>query len=774
VITSDATQAVLAAQLRSVFPGAQEIARLMEDFPPVRHTPRDTAMDERAIAWVDPNIFKVFPLPVLAGNLDTALDQPDTAVITRAMARKYFGRDLPVGDTLQLQAGVPPPPGSPPQPPGTPAPWHTVRITAVLKDLPSNTNLTTEMFVSGRSAYAGLAILDSRPPAFGNVSTQTFARLKPGVTAADLQSALDKAGGPENQLFSRLTAGSSFAFHAVPVSEAHLAPPPSLTAVTIKPTGSRPVAYGIAGVGALIVLVAAINFVTLMTARAARRGIEVGIRKATGAQQADLMLQFIGEALLQVAFAAVIGVLLAELLLPAFNAFIQRSLSLNFLADPALLLGAAAVAVTVGLLAAVYPALVLSSFRPALVLKGGVVQASGSPMARSSLVVVQFAILVGLIVTTTTVYRQTQFALGRGLGNVDSKLIVGIITPCNNAFPDEVRKLPGVAAAACSSLNALNTPNAKNIVPVQVGGGRQVNFDVAPVDFGFLETYTVHPIAGRLFSRQYGQDNVMANPQNTAAPSVVINETAQPRLLQSQDGRRPPDEMAGAASGAARRAAGTCGPVFVRDHRRGPGCAEDRARASRSHLLLRVAEGDERADDPYEWPGHPRHGQGHRRHLEAGQRRPAAAGAIPVAVPPDPLPRPDHPGRYRRHLRRPRRADRVPGPVRPLRLHHRAAHQGDRGAQGHGRRHPAGRAATALAVHHPGAGRHRRRHTARLFRHELVAARLHLPRDPVGRDLRGGGRGGGGDRLGDGFLPVVHGRPRQAGGRAEVRIGQYA
>ena len=110
-------------------------------------------------------------------------------------------------------------------------------------------------------------------------------------------------------------------------------------------------------------------------------------------------------------------------------------------------------ALVVGLLAAVYPALVLSSFRPAMVLKGGVAQASGSPIARSSLVVVQFAILVGLIVTTTTVYRQTQFALGRGLGDVDSKLIVGIITPCNNAFPDEVRKLPGVAAAACSSLN---------------------------------------------------------------------------------------------------------------------------------------------------------------------------------------------------------------------------------------------------------------------------------------------------------------------------------
>jgi putative ABC transport system permease protein len=485
-------------------------------------------MDERAIAWADPNFFKVFPMPVLAGSLEGALDQPDTAVITHAMARKYFGADRPVGQTLQLQAGVPPPPGSPPRAPGTPAPWHTVRITAVLADLPANTNLTTEIYVSGRSAYSPLTVMDSRPPNWGSVVTYTFVRLKPGSVAGDLQGKIDQAAGPARDLFSRL-AGSSFTLHAVPLSEAHFTAS-SLTAVNVKPTGSRAIAYGMAGIGALIVLVAAINFVTLMTARAARRAVEVGIRKATGAQRADLMVQFIGEALLQVAISALIAIGLAELLLGPFNAFIKRNLTLNFFTDPALLLGVVVVALVVGLLAAVYPALVLSSFRPALVLKGGAARAAGSPVARSSLVVVQFAILVALIVTTTTVYRQTQYALARGLGNVDSKLIVGIITPCNNAFPEEVRKLPGVAAAACSSLNALNTPNAKSITPVQVAAGRQVNFDTAPVDFGFLETYTVRPVAGRLFSRQYGQDNVMAdvmaNPQSTAAPTVIINETA--------------------------------------------------------------------------------------------------------------------------------------------------------------------------------------------------------------------------------------------------------
>ncbi len=521
-MNSDITQSALAGQLKIALPGAT-VARLSEAFPPLRHRPGDAGVDERNFAWADPDIFKVFPLPVLAGDLSTALQQPDTVVITRRVARKYFGRDLPIGDTLQVQAGTPPPPGSPPPAPGS-APWHPLRVTAVLKDLPSNTNLTTEIFASGRSAYSFLTILDARP-SLGNISTYTFIRLSPRQTDADLQRALPIVSKPEQDTFGKFTPGSKYAFHAVPLAEVHLTPP-GLTAVTSKPTGSRGVAYAIAGVGALIVLVAAINFVTLMTARAARRAVEVGVRKAAGAKRTDLMIQFIGEALIQVVFSVLIAVGLGELLVGPFSAFVQRELALDFLHDLPLTAGIAVAALCVGLAASIYPALVLSSFRPAAVLKGGLFQVSGSAAARQALVVIQFAILIGLIVTTATVYRQTQFALARGLGSADSKLIARVIGPCNNAFPDEVRKLPGVAAAACSSVNALSTPNGKNIVDIHVGGGRRASFDVAPVDFGFFELYGVRPLAGRLFSRDHGEDNVLVDPKSTSMPTVVINETA--------------------------------------------------------------------------------------------------------------------------------------------------------------------------------------------------------------------------------------------------------
>jgi putative ABC transport system permease protein len=520
----DLNQSVLASQLRAVFPGAQSVARLEQSFLPVKHRPQDSAADERSFAWADPNIFDVFALPVLAGDLKTALQQPDTVVITRQVARKYFHRDLPIGDTLLVQTTTPPPPGSDPLTPGNTA-WHPLRVTAVLKDLPSNTNLANEIFASGRSAYSDLAVQDSRPPQYGGVSTFTFVRLFPKTSPADLQRALDLATQPESALANRFNPGSKWLFHGVPLAESHLTQA-GLTAAQVKPVGSRSVAYGMAGVGAMIVLVAAINFVTLMTARAARRGVEVGVRKAAGARRADLMIQFIGEALIQVAFAVVVALVLSTLLIKPFSAFVQRELALNVLTDPLLLPGVLGAGLVIGFAASFYPALVLSSFRPAAVLKGGVIQTSGSPLARSALVVLQFAILVGLIVTTTTIERQTRYALSRGLGTVDSKLIVGVFSPCKDAFAAEVRKLPGVAAAACSSMNALATPNASNLTTVELGAGRKATFEVAPVDFGFFELYGVKPLAGRLFLSNRGEDRVLDDLKTAAQPTVIINETA--------------------------------------------------------------------------------------------------------------------------------------------------------------------------------------------------------------------------------------------------------
>jgi putative ABC transport system permease protein len=528
---SNVTQTVLASQIKAALPEAEAVARLWGGSigPPMKHLPEEAGANENALAWVDPDIFKVLPLPALAGDPSTALQQPDTVVLTRGMARKYFHRDLPIGDTLLVQMGKEQGPGEDPTPPDA-TDWHALKVTAVLKDLPSNTNLTTEVFVSGRSAFSPLARADSRPPNYGGVALLTFVRLPPKTSRHDLQRALDAATKPESALAARFTPGSRWLFQGVPLAEVHLSDPGRLSSEG-KPVGSRSAAYGIAGVGALIVLVAAINFVTLMTARAARRGVEVGVRKAAGAGRGHLIAQFVGEALIQVAFAALIAAGTAEALLPAFNVFVHRGVALDFIRDPVLLAGFVGSALAVGLLAAIYPAFVLSGFRPALVLKGGPIRASGSPMSRTALVVVQFAILIGLIAATITLYRQTRYALAQGLGTVDARLMLSVLSRCDGAFPKEVRKLPGVAGAACSSYNALNTPNASWLTSAQRGSGPVMSFTQVPVDYGFFELYGISAAAGRLFQRDHGEDGALARDRNgPVMPTVIINETAARKL----------------------------------------------------------------------------------------------------------------------------------------------------------------------------------------------------------------------------------------------------
>jgi putative ABC transport system permease protein len=276
-------------------------------------------------------------------------------------------------------------------------------------------------------------------------------------------------------------------------------------------------------------VIAGINFVTLMTARAARRAVEVGVRKATGARRSDLVVQFMGEALIYVAAAMVVAVVAAELTLPSVNAFLQRNLRFDYLGDPRVFGALAAAALLTAVLAGAYPALILSSFRPAAALKGGAGLSTGSASVRQGLVIAQFAILIGLIVMTATIYRQTRFVLNDAL-RVDADQVLRLPGPCNSVFDRESRSVAGVKAVACASgpALALGTRQAGAVAP-----DRSVRtLYVAPVGVGFFELHGLKPMAGRFFSRSRGEDVVLdrsdASPDERARmnPNIVLNESA--------------------------------------------------------------------------------------------------------------------------------------------------------------------------------------------------------------------------------------------------------
>ena len=503
-IESDSTPALLGPALKLDFPQVQFAARLTGgDFPPAVQR-GNFSVAERNLVWADPDFFRIMPLPSIAGDLASSLDAPDSVVLTRAVARKYFGRDAPLGGILLIDK-------------------HAMRVTAVLENLPSNTHLDADIFASGRSAFSALTQYEKVDTPLNNV-VATYVRLRPGTSLSVLGPQLPGFVRRHYPLdrFSKSWAKTKVVIHPVPLTAIHLRPS---TQGAFKAPGDTTVMAAIAAVGVLIVLVAAINFITLMTARAGRRAVEVGVRKAVGASRTDLIVQFMGEALLYVIFAVVLAVAIAELAMPAFNALLQRRIAFDYATNPMLAAAIGGAGLLLALCAGAYPALVLSAFRPANVLKGGAPQTPGGGAVRQALVIVQFAVLIGLILAAITIARQTYYALNQGMRvNKDQVLFVAA-NPCTDRLRDAVLAVPGVQRAACASVFALNLSNTLDDASV---GGRHETVAIAPVDFGFFEVYDVKPLAGRLFDQNRPSDGFLGDSQ--VNPPVVINETAVRRL----------------------------------------------------------------------------------------------------------------------------------------------------------------------------------------------------------------------------------------------------
>lgn len=498
----DRSEVRMAEWLRSDFSSIESAARLSKTpiaEPPIAGIRHGDVEGNERFYWADPNIFAVLPLPAIAGDLSTALERPDGLVLTRRMGRKYFGRDDPIGETIELDR------------------QHSMTVTAVLADLPSDTHLNFDFLASGKAAFSDLTRLDGLPPLRGGMQAFTYFRLKPGADIAQVRNAMPEfleRHGVTASIKPATDTGAKITFPLFPIADIHLSK--GMLNFLMKPRGNPTTVYALGAVGFLLILVAGINFVSLMTARAARRAVEVGIRKVSGAMRRQLALQFIGESVIYVSIGLALATGLVAALLPGFNAYLQRdSIALDLWRDGLLaLLGAALV---IGVLAGIYPAVVLPSFHPAAVLKGGAIKNVGSAAVRRGLVVLQFALLIGLLLASLIVFRQTSFAFNEGM-RLDSSETLLVRTTCAAPFKERVRQLQGVRAAACSSAMALNYE--RQVADIPRADGTAVPLDLAVVDFGFFELYGVSPAAGRLFSRDQGLDS------GDSPSSMIINETA--------------------------------------------------------------------------------------------------------------------------------------------------------------------------------------------------------------------------------------------------------
>jgi putative ABC transport system permease protein len=446
------------------------------------------------IYWADPEFFEIFRFPAEQGDLLTALQRPDGVVLTRSAAREFFGRDRVVGETFLLDHE------------------HTMRVAAVIQDLPSNTHFKFAMIGSSRAEFCPTAALDRAPAGAQKPwDSNTYFRLSPGVTLASVHAALDQFIEEHRPPPGKRTGMKTF-LPVMPITAIHMAP---TGAAAMRDHGSVDMLYAIGGVGVLILIVSIINFVNLSTARAARRRVEVAVRKAVGATRGQLIVQFMGEASLYAALGAILAVCVVELALPEFNRLAGTDFTFDYWQHPDLLLWAGGLTLLVGLLAGAYPALVLGSINPVSALKGGPVRAGG--LLRGALVTAQFTVLIGLLSTIIVVFEQTSLAKEQ-LGLLETRGVFAIDTDCREFSLDRVRALPGVIAAGCSESAPVGFVKRRSYGVVHAGVSSPYRREV--VGSGFFEAYGLKPVAGRLFSPDRVAD----------AQSVILNMTAVTRF----------------------------------------------------------------------------------------------------------------------------------------------------------------------------------------------------------------------------------------------------
>ena len=472
---------------------------------------------------VDPNFLDVIKLPLVKGDRAAALHLPDAAVISERAAKKYFGNADPIGKTLTVSG----------------KPWYgsdqtrqeTMVVKAVMRDLPANSQLSGD-FLLPNNSKADL-MPDEEKQAWGNINSYGYVELRKGANATQLLPKLDA-------LMDRSVADVLRTMHVNLKGSQILAPTLTLfwdAHLTtdryggMTPAGSWATVYGFAVIGVLILLVACFNFTNLATARAMIRAREISLRKVMGARRRQLILQFLGESVLTALIALVLALALAEILLPLFDRLSGAPIQFSYSGDWGLILAAGGMAVLAGLIGGAYPALVLSRFRPALVLRTNRSGLSGSGVLRAALVVLQFAVSIGLGIAALVVFEQVSFARDMDMGfNRDNIVIVNVQNLASGTRETLTRALaadPAITAAALSSATPFGEGLKDNVFVRFPGAAFNDSFRTVIIAPGYLELYGIGLAAGRAFSDAHGGDRFA----NDGKPhNILINEAAARRL----------------------------------------------------------------------------------------------------------------------------------------------------------------------------------------------------------------------------------------------------
>jgi putative ABC transport system permease protein len=516
----------LAQALKSEFPEVEDAARMK--MAGGFHVKKGTeSILEYRTVFADPSLFNVFTLPMIQGNPATALNEPNTIVLTESTAKKYFNSTNIVGQTLKVNDN------------------QLYKITGVIRDIPKNSHFNFDFFISMASWP------DSKMNQWLRSDYNTYVLLRKGADRkafeAKLPALLKAHGNAEMQAGLHMDmdafekSGSYFRLNLTPLTDIHLH---SSRDGELGHNGTVQYVYIFSAIAAFILLIACINFMNLSTARSANRAREVGVRKVLGSPRKYLIAQFLTESILVTLAAAIIAFVTALMLLPVFNQLSGKELLMDKHTLSWLIPTVLAIVVGVGCLAGSYPAFFLSAFQPINVLNGKLATGFKGGRLRSLLVVFQFSISIFLIIGTIVIYNQLNFIQTKNLGYNRNQVLVikNAFELGNNAkiFKQEVKQLPGVINATLTGFLPTSQNRATSIFykDASLDQKKAVFPQNWSVDEDYISTLDMKLAAGRNFSSQMPTDSSGVIINETTAKFLGYADPINKTLYRNEDGNR--------------------------------------------------------------------------------------------------------------------------------------------------------------------------------------------------------------------------------------------
>ncbi|PSR55130.1 hypothetical protein AHMF7605_17270 [Adhaeribacter arboris] len=493
------TSAPLAAALQRDFPQVEKATRLHKQSSQLVTYGPEKSFYEQNFYLSDPSIFEVFTLPLVKGNAQTALNRPNTLVITEELAKKYFGNAEPLGKILKVNN-------------------EPFEVTGVSQSLPYNSHLKMDLITSlatwDKQDWYKKDVADN----WHSTMFYTYIKAKEQVNIPAFEKQIVTAA--DKYVSEQIKDwGVSYYFFLQPVKAIHLH---SQLKDEAEAPGNAVNVYILMVVAGLIILIASLNYINLTTAQSANRAKEVGVRKVIGATKRPLITQFLCESLLLTFMALVLALLVVFLTRPSFETLTGQTYNFSLIFTPQYILIVLGITVLLGLAAAIYPALVLASFRPVAVLKGSLSLGTKGAGLRQVLVVCQFTISLMLLVGTIMVYRQLNYMKSQSLGFEKEQMLVLPVRGTSIAdnyeqIKSEFQKHPAVVSATTSASVPGQEVNNFSVSLKGEADDKGQSMYYLFTDFDFLKTYGIKIVAGRDFDKTIQTDKESA---------FLINEKA--------------------------------------------------------------------------------------------------------------------------------------------------------------------------------------------------------------------------------------------------------